>query len=117
MALPQSEVRKKLLEIGSIWVTPLEPPVLETVALPPGATNVITMDDIASGDEMINFHGERNRGRYYKKSTYNSLTSNRGVKKNPFTRAIIEPQNVKRYKAKGGTKRRRTLRRRTRRRT
>jgi hypothetical protein len=73
----------------------------------PGTEDAITLEAIQDGDIMVNFHGERNMGRYYKKNTYNSLSN---PKRNPYTRRNIGKNNVVTYKAKVGGSRRRTLR-------
>jgi hypothetical protein len=54
--------------------------------IPAGSENAITFEPIRDGDEMVNFHGERNQGRYYRKATYNRMPL---PKKNPFTRRAI----------------------------
>jgi hypothetical protein len=78
--------------------------------------NAITYEPIENGNEMVNFHGEKALGRYYKKSSFNSFAKNAdGVKKNPFTRALIAPGNVKKYTAKGGKRRKHRKARKTRR--
>ncbi len=64
--------------------------------VPNNARNVITNNAIENGNDMVNFHGEYNMGRYYKRSTYNALRA----KKNPYTRRNIQPQNVRFYRAK-----------------
>jgi hypothetical protein len=49
---------------------------------------------------MVDFQGEKNRGRYYKRSTYNNLPLNRkGQKTNPFTRVPIKKDNIYTYTA------------------
>ena len=74
--------------------------------IPKNATNAISFEDITEGQEMVNFHDEAAHGRYYTRESYNALKS-----RNPFTREVINPRNVKTYKAhfKGG-KRMRTRR-------
>jgi hypothetical protein len=69
--------------------------------VPRGTTNLISTDTIEENDEMVNFHGEKALGRFYKKSTFNSLNHNQlsGRKKNPFTRTPIEIANVQTYRA------------------
>jgi hypothetical protein len=68
--------------------------------VPKNATNSITFNTITFGNQMVDFQGEKNRGRYYKKSTYNNLPlSVMGQKTNPFTRVPIEKQNVYMYTA------------------
>lgn len=76
------------------------------------AENAIMLNAIENGDEMVNFHGEFNRGHLYKKSTFNSLPKNRnGTKKNPMSRATIRANNVRYYRARkvGGAKKRKTM--------
>jgi hypothetical protein len=74
--------------------------------LPHGAEDSVTLDTIATGDEMITFHDEFRHGRYYKLSTYERIPV---PKKNPHTRALIH--DTTRYKAKvrahGGTRKNR----------
>jgi hypothetical protein len=87
------------------------PPVLKNI--PRNAENAVMMEPIADGNNMVNFHGEYDLGRYYKKSTYNSFVV---PKKNPFTRRAIRTRNVVRYKAKvGGRRKTRKVARKTRR--
>jgi hypothetical protein len=59
---------------------------LNTRNIPADSTNAVMMNTIEDGNSMVNFQGEFNRGRYYKKSTYNQLPD---PKKNPFTRERI----------------------------
>ena len=80
--------------------------------LPRNAENAVMMEPIADGNEMVNFQGEYDLGRYYKKRTYNSLVA---PKKNPFTRRAINSKNVVRYKAKVGGRRKTRKARKTRR--
>jgi hypothetical protein len=70
--------------------------------LPRNAENAVMMEPIADGNNMVNFQGEYDLGRYYKKSTYNSFVA---PKTNPFTRRAIGIRNVVRYKAKVGGRR------------
>lgn len=78
--------------------------------IPKGSANTITLDDIQEGDEMVNFHGEHEYGRFYKKSSFNRIpvTYPSQFKKNPTTRANITRKNAKKYKAHlvGGKKNR-----------
>lgn len=84
-------------------------PNVGTLNIPRGSTNVISLDDIEEGDEMVNFHGEHGYGRYYKKASFNGIpiTYPSRFKKNPTTRANITQRNVRKYKAHlvGGKKR------------
>lgn len=76
-------------------------------SLPTNAVNAITMDPITEGQSMVNFHGEFEKGRYYTRDTYNSLSR---PKRNPFTRRNIMPANVIAYKARvTGGKRRKSI--------
>lgn len=68
------------------------------------ARNAVTLEPIQDGENMVDFHGERNLGRYYTKKTYNLLSR----KVNPFTRKPILPSNITSYKAGGGYNKRRT---------
>lgn len=76
-------------------------PNVGTLNIPAGSTNVVSLDDIREGDEMVNFHGEHGFGRYYKQSTFNQLPIMNSYlyKKNPTTRATITRNNVRKYKA------------------
>ncbi len=87
------------------------------IGLEGDATNAIFYNSINPGNEMVDFHGERGYGRYYRRNTFDVLQSNhQGLKKNPFTQVIIEPGTVRRYTAAGGRKRKqRTARKKTRR--
>lgn len=81
-----------------------------TLNIPAGSTNTVTLDDIAEGDDMVNFHGEHGYGRYYKQSTFNQLPIMNSYiyKKNPTTRQVIRRNNtLRKYKAHlvGGKKR------------
>ncbi len=109
---------------GPVPVVPAAPqgayaqmPHMGLIAVPAGTENIITTNAIAPGDEMVDFHGESGYGRYYKRSTFDLLPTNpQGLKKNPTTRAIIQPGNVHGYTAQGGKRRKqRTARRKTRR--
>jgi hypothetical protein len=92
---------------------PAPAPIIPSIALPANSENVITYDPIQSGNVMVNFHGERNLGRYYKRSTYNgfAIDPHAGVKLNPFTRAPIRPANISVYRAEGGKRRKTTKKR------
>jgi hypothetical protein len=84
---------------------------IEHIRIPNSSEDAITMNAIEEGNRMVNFHGEKNMGRYYKKSTFNSLK-----RTNPYTRRKILPANRTNYIAtfKGGkrrSKRRRATRR------
>ena len=83
-------------------------PVVAPRNIPRNAENAITMNAIQNGNNMVNFHGEYNLGRYYKKGTYNSF---REPKKNPYTRRNIASTNAVQYKAKVGGRRLRSTRR------
>lgn len=68
--------------------------------LPKESMNSISMNTIESNNAMVNFQGESGYGRYYKKTTFNSLPTNaQGRKRNPITRASILPGNVTTYRA------------------
>jgi hypothetical protein len=70
--------------------------------VPANATNAVMFDDIEEDENMVNFHGEADLGRFYKRSTFNGLQENpiSGFKKNPFTRSTIRPGNVRRLTAR-----------------
>ncbi len=69
---------------------------IRSITIPSNAVNAITQIPIEKGTIMVNFHNEKEHGRYYTKSTYRQLQR---PKRNPFTREIINPQNVSKYKA------------------
>ena len=91
------------------------PPVVVPAPLPPlpdggplffsdGAQNVVTMENIDEGDQLVNWNmnadaqgkRESNFGHYYKMNTYNQLPN---PKVSPTTRARINTKNPKRYTA------------------
>lgn len=76
--------------------------------LPKNAINAITMEPISEGQQMVNFHGEMELGRFYKQNTYRALRP----KLNPFTRRNIVPKNVMYYSAhlEGGKRSKRVYR-------
>lgn len=99
--------------------------------LPANAVNAISYNAIAEGTQMVNFQGEAalKEPRYYTKNTFNQIVpyvhphgavvANTGYKMNPFTKARIEPGQVRQYTAhiaaqeqQGGRRRRRTVKRR-----
>ena len=69
-----------------------------------GAQNVVTMENIAVGDQLVNWNmhadpegrRESNFGHYYTANTYNQLPN---PKISPTTRARINTKNPKRYTA------------------
>ncbi len=63
--------------------------------IPKNAENAIMGNKIEEGNRMVNFHNERNFGRFYKESTLNALPQ----KKNPFTKKNIRNSNIVRYVA------------------
>jgi hypothetical protein len=94
---------------------PVPPPVVAPAPLPPlpdgghlvvsdNAKNAISYDDIAEGDELVNWNmnadlqgkRESNFGYYYKTNTYNKLPN---PKISPTTRANISAKNPRRYTA------------------
>ena len=91
------------------------PPVVAPVPLPPlpdggplvvsdGAQNVVTMENIDEGDQLVNWNmnadpqgrRESDFGHYYKMNTYNQLPN---PKVSPTTRVRINTKNPKRYTA------------------
>ena len=91
------------------------PPVVVPAPLPPlpdggplffsdGAQNVVTMENIDEGDQLVNWNmnadaqGKRESdfGHYYKMNTYNQLPN---PKVSPTTRVRINTKNPKRYTA------------------
>jgi ankyrin repeat protein len=93
--LRDGKFKSEIAELLFAPRAPRAPLPLPSRNIPKNATNAIMLNDIAEGDEMVNFHGESGHGRYYKKSSYNALPS----KVNPYTRTPIAPTNVARYKA------------------
>ena len=91
---------------------PVPPPVAAAPVLPNGghlvvsdnAKNAISYDDIAEGDELVNWNmnadlqgkRESNFGYYYKTNSYNRLPN---PKISPTTRALISTKNPRRYTA------------------
>jgi hypothetical protein len=98
---------------------PVAPPVVAPAPPPPGAAalpdggplvisdgaqNVATMENIAVGDQLVNWNmnadpegrRESNFGHYYTVNTYNQLPN---PKISPTTRARINTKNPKRYTA------------------
>jgi hypothetical protein len=69
---------------------------IPSIVIPSNTVNSITQEPIVRGTKMVNFHNEREHGRYYTKATYNRLQS---PKRNPFTRELITPTNTIAYKA------------------
>jgi hypothetical protein len=63
--------------------------------IPSGSTNVISYDEIEDGDKMVNFHGEYDYGRYYKRSTFNAMPR----KINPMTTEPVRKRNIVDYTA------------------
>ena len=84
--------------VKSIQVAIPEPAEITLRNVPRNTENALTLEPIADGNGMVNFHDESARGRYYKKSSYNSMVQ----KINPFTRKAISATNVVQYKAKVG---------------
>ena len=91
------------------------PPVVAPVPLPPlpdggplvvsdGAQNVVTMENIDEGDQLVNWNmnadpqgrRESDFGHYYKMTTYNQIPN---PKVSPTTRVRINTKNPKRYTA------------------
>jgi hypothetical protein len=71
------------------------PTTIKTRNIPAGSANAVMINAISDGNSMVNFQGEFNRGRYYKKSTYNQFPD---PKKNPFSRQLITSKTN--YKAR-----------------
>jgi hypothetical protein len=86
--------------VGIVVENVVSPPVFKNI--PRNAENAVMMEPVQDGNNMVNFHGEYDLGRYYKKSTYNSMEY---PKKNPFTRRAINSNNLVQYKAKVGGRR------------
>lgn len=61
--------------------------------LPKNAENAITGNIIEEGNRMVNFHTERNFGRFYKENTVAAFQQ----KKNPYTKRNIRNSNTVHY--------------------
>lgn len=73
--------------------------------IPANATNAITYAPITDGNQMVNFQGEFDHGRYYKQSTYDQLHPGpAGRKRNPFTQANITETTSYRARIRGGNR-------------
>ncbi len=74
------------------------------LSVPRGSENAVLYIPIEDGEELVNFHGESNLGRYYKQESFNALPEPR---LNPFTRNPITRKNIKYHTAKleGGKRR------------
>lgn len=70
---------------------------LPEMLVPANQDDAISAEAIENGTVMADFHGERDFGRYYTKSTYDSLPA---PKKNPQSRKVIAPKEVVFYRAK-----------------
>ncbi len=95
-------------EVPNVPANPYaEIPVGAAKYVPAGAEDQILMRPFEAGEVMANFHGESGFGRYYSKEAFNSmeLKGHPRRKENPFTRAPIEPGNVRFYKKAGGGRR------------
>jgi hypothetical protein len=96
---------------------PAPAPAPELRNLPTNATNAITYEPIVNGTNMVNFQGEFDHGRYYKRNTFAQLPAGpNGRKRNPYTQQNI--MNTRSYRARippqpvEGGRRRKTRRRR-----
>jgi hypothetical protein len=78
---------------------PAPAPAPELRNLPANATNAITYEPIANSTNMVNFHGEFEHGRYYKRNTFTQLPAGpNGRKRNPYTQQNI--MNTRSYRAR-----------------
>jgi hypothetical protein len=69
--------------------------------IPAGSEDVVSKDDIQSGDTMIDFHDEYKHGRYYKETTFYNLNNT-----NPITRQPIITHSKYTAKVTSGGRRR-----------
>ena len=76
--------------------SPLEDEDLPEIKIPDGQEDAITFAPIPDGTRMVDFHGEKERHRYYTEATYNSFQK----QENPFDRKPLRPGDVTRYIAK-----------------
>lgn len=68
------------------------------MSIEPGSTNTISMNNISSGNSMVDFHDEYRHKRFYKEKNLRHFTKNRnGFPLNPITRERIT--NATLYKA------------------
>lgn len=91
-------------------VAPVPPPLAAPLpdggplVVSDGAQNVVTMENIDEGDQLVNWNmnadpqgrRESDFGHYYKMNTYNQIPN---PKRSPITRALINTKNPKRYTA------------------
>ena len=79
---------------------------------PGRAISTLSLEAIRPGTRMVNFHGEREHGRFYTLEDFQGLVETRRRKKNPVSRGVINPENVSFYVARGGrgSRRRRATR-------
>jgi hypothetical protein len=63
------------------------------IPVPKNTSNALSLGSstIVNGNTMINFQGEKDFGRYYKKKNFNKFEFKDGFKKNPYTRVNIDP--------------------------
>jgi hypothetical protein len=100
---------EEILDILESFIPEMTQPPL---SVPFGSENAVLFAPIEDGDALVNFHGESDIGRYYKKESFNLLPKPR---LNPFTRKPITRKNIKYHTAKleGGKRRsKKTLKRR-----
>ncbi len=100
---------EEILDILESFIPEMTRPPL---SVPFGSENAVLFTPIEDGNALVNFHGESDIGRYYKKESFNSLPKPR---LNPFTRKPITRKNIKYHTAKleGGKRRsKKTLKRR-----
>jgi hypothetical protein len=71
--------------------------------IPTNAQNAISYNAIQDGNNMVNFHEESTRGRYYKRDSYNQLMASSAT--NPYTRQPIRSGNAEYYRARVATRR------------
>jgi hypothetical protein len=96
----------------------LEKQLSPVINIPSGQEDLISFDPIEEGTLMVDFHGEREFGRFYTKESYESMDP----KLSPSSRREILPEEVTKYIAHldpslpthptHGGKRKRTRRRR-----
>jgi len=77
-------------------VLPVSANKFPELQVPAGSENSISLNDIETGDHLVDFDGEASHQRYYLKSTYDKLMKTSG--KNPQTRNPI--RTAKNYTAK-----------------
>ena len=75
------------------YLDPTPPPTIHEITLPNGIEDIITKEDIVTGDIIVDFHNEFRYERYYKQSTLQLLNN-----KNPLTKTPINKADITHYR-------------------